>query len=313
MQNLTPYKVDLDTPQPGGRQGESPDVAFLKYNEVLDLLMGAVDYVGGQAPPNPYPYMSWIDSSTNPAVLKKRNPMNTGWVTIGDPLALALVAVANKTDTTAGRVANVGYMGLGTKDCPVVNLRDENQPAGFYSGSGAQEPGTNIPWGGTGFYGSGIVTRRGTASNGINMFIMDGHRAGHVSHNFNDNIWQMVEYLTTGNCEVITNANGTAIRFKPLGIQICISPQLTLPYSTAAWLETAWVFPVAFKSLINVQATFRGNGANQINWPEPYKAHTAYATATNSQTNVALYPPIGKQWSTNSSATGVCAVAFGTI
>ncbi|MCG3744426.1 hypothetical protein EXA18_13185 [Vibrio cincinnatiensis] len=40
MPDLSLYKVDLDTPQPNGRNGESPRAAFTKYNDALDEIGG---------------------------------------------------------------------------------------------------------------------------------------------------------------------------------------------------------------------------------------------------------------------------------
>jgi len=43
MTDFSPYKVDLDTPQPGGRKGESPRSWGTKYNSLIDELSAEID------------------------------------------------------------------------------------------------------------------------------------------------------------------------------------------------------------------------------------------------------------------------------
>ena len=85
MADLSLYKVDLDTPQPNGRNGESPRAAFTKYNDLVAQLEGGAvgNFVGSTAPTQTYALMEWIDTSTSPATIKRRNSLNTAWVSIG--------------------------------------------------------------------------------------------------------------------------------------------------------------------------------------------------------------------------------------
>lgn len=85
MTDLSLYKVDLDTPQPNGRKGESPRSAFTKYNDLVTQLEGGVvgNFISNTAPTETYALMEWIDTSTSPATIKRRNSLNTAWVTIG--------------------------------------------------------------------------------------------------------------------------------------------------------------------------------------------------------------------------------------
>ncbi len=87
MPDLSIYKVNLDTPQPDGRKGESPRVAFTKYNDLVSFLeenTGAVSsLISDVEPTETFAFMEWIDTSTTPAVIKRRNRDNTSWLTIG--------------------------------------------------------------------------------------------------------------------------------------------------------------------------------------------------------------------------------------
>ncbi|EOX1529917.1 hypothetical protein ACPD0J_001415 [Vibrio cholerae] len=87
MPDLSIYKVNLDTPQPEGRKGESPRVAFTKYNDLVSFLeenTGAVSsLISDVEPTETFAFMEWIDTSTTPAVIKRRNRDNTSWLTIG--------------------------------------------------------------------------------------------------------------------------------------------------------------------------------------------------------------------------------------
>lgn len=86
MDALELLKVDLDTLHPNpndptkNRRGESPRTAFTKYNELIEALIQRIEYIGPQAPTNPYPHQKWFDTSTNPPTQKRRNEANTGWL-----------------------------------------------------------------------------------------------------------------------------------------------------------------------------------------------------------------------------------------
>lgn len=51
------------------------------WNSVLAAIV--TNNSGTTAPATTYPYMDWIDTSSNPAVWRKRNGANNAWVTIG--------------------------------------------------------------------------------------------------------------------------------------------------------------------------------------------------------------------------------------
>ncbi|HFG1874655.1 TPA: hypothetical protein ACGF19_003648 [Vibrio cholerae] len=87
MSDLSIYKVNLDTPQPDGRKGESPRVAFTKYNDLISYLEDNIgaggSLISDLEPTETFAFMEWIDTSTTPAVIKRRNRDNTSWLTIG--------------------------------------------------------------------------------------------------------------------------------------------------------------------------------------------------------------------------------------
>ncbi|RBM25621.1 hypothetical protein [Vibrio tarriae] len=85
MPDLSLYKVDLDTPQPNGRKGESPRSAFTKYNDLIDELEGGAtgNVISSTEPAEKFARMQWVDTSVNPPLIKRRNSANSAWVTIG--------------------------------------------------------------------------------------------------------------------------------------------------------------------------------------------------------------------------------------
>ncbi|ENM3784706.1 hypothetical protein V9N53_001997 [Vibrio cholerae] len=87
MPDLSIYKVNLDTPQPDGRKGESPRVAFTKYNDLVSYLednTGAGgSLISDVEPVETFAFMEWIDTSTTPAIIKRRSRDNSSWLTIG--------------------------------------------------------------------------------------------------------------------------------------------------------------------------------------------------------------------------------------
>ncbi len=103
MPDLSIYKVNLDTPQPDGRKGESPRVAFTKYNDLISYLEDNIgaggSLISNLEPTETFAFMEWIDTSTTPAVIKRRNRDNTSWLTIGSyekPLTDFVEKVADK-------------------------------------------------------------------------------------------------------------------------------------------------------------------------------------------------------------------------
>ncbi|EOX4280325.1 hypothetical protein ACPF34_003419 [Vibrio cholerae] len=85
MPDLSLYKVDLDTPQPNGRMGESPRSAFTKYNDLVKALEGGItgSVISSTEPAEKFARMQWVDTSVNPPLIKRRNSANSAWVTIG--------------------------------------------------------------------------------------------------------------------------------------------------------------------------------------------------------------------------------------
>ncbi|MVC41396.1 hypothetical protein D6V22_06735 [Vibrio cholerae] len=85
MPDLSLYKVDLDTPQPNGRKGESPRSAFTKYNDLIDELEGGAtgNVISSTEPAEKFARMQWVDTSVTPPLIKRRNSANSAWVTIG--------------------------------------------------------------------------------------------------------------------------------------------------------------------------------------------------------------------------------------
>lgn len=113
MADLSLYKVDLDAPQPDGRRGESPRSAFTKYNDALDALRGIVEHIGNTPPPNPLPYMQWVDTSVEPAMLRRRDSDNTTWVEIVPALG-DLLTKAGNLEGLADPVTARSNLGLGS-------------------------------------------------------------------------------------------------------------------------------------------------------------------------------------------------------
>ncbi|MBJ6952879.1 hypothetical protein [Vibrio cholerae] len=85
MPDLSIYKVNLDTPQPDGRKGESPRAAFTKYNDLIDGLEGGAtgNVISSTEPAEKFARMQWVDTSVTPPLIKRRNSENNAWVTIG--------------------------------------------------------------------------------------------------------------------------------------------------------------------------------------------------------------------------------------
>ncbi|EKO3657003.1 hypothetical protein M3908_003511 [Vibrio metschnikovii] len=127
MADLSLYKVDLDTPQPNGRNGESPRAAFTKYNDLIAQLEGGAvgNFVGSTAPTQTYALMEWIDTSTSPATIKRRNSLNTAWVSIGSyDQKIGTAAGANLPDGVTELKNTVGISSSQTakpNEIPVAN------------------------------------------------------------------------------------------------------------------------------------------------------------------------------------------------
>ncbi|EGQ9188912.1 hypothetical protein O1C43_000201 [Vibrio cholerae] len=85
MPDLSIYKVNLNTPQPDGRKGESPRAAFTKYNDLVDELQNGTTgrLISEIEPSSPFALMEWVDTSLSPPLIKRRNSANSAWVTIG--------------------------------------------------------------------------------------------------------------------------------------------------------------------------------------------------------------------------------------
>ncbi|HDG1726540.1 TPA: hypothetical protein PFE81_003100 [Vibrio cholerae] len=85
MPDLSIYKVNLDTPQPDGRKGESPRAAFTKYNDLVAELQNGTTgrLISEIEPSSPFALMEWVDTSLSPPLIKRRNSANSAWVTIG--------------------------------------------------------------------------------------------------------------------------------------------------------------------------------------------------------------------------------------
>lgn len=92
MTDLSIFKVDLDTERPNPNdptkviRGDSPRTAFTKHNDMLDVLQGALRYVGETSPPNPVAGMQWGDPVTEPPTEYVRNNANTAWLLVSGPL-----------------------------------------------------------------------------------------------------------------------------------------------------------------------------------------------------------------------------------
>jgi len=105
MANVSMYKVDLNTNRPNPnnplevRKGDAPKTAFEKVNAFVDYVGERIDgatIFSNTAPSPTVAYMTWVDTSANPALLKRRRADNKTWVTIGP----AFQAFGKDTDGT---------------------------------------------------------------------------------------------------------------------------------------------------------------------------------------------------------------------
>lgn len=189
MADFDDYKVDLNTPQPGGRQGESPRVAFTKYNDALDAIADEISAAGqivsATAPQTPIPFLQWLDTAASPPLLKRRNAANDAWITIGPALQ------------TFGSAAS---------------LNVPNGQTIFGTASGANMPeGVSAFGTAAGAAVSALLTKVGNLA-GL---------AGLKQSQLNLGVIQSLagEVFNTDNCTVTENANGTSMRF-PSRIQL---------------------------------------------------------------------------------------------
>lgn len=86
------------------------NVPGAQFRSELNTLLGALntDFSGSVSPTTTAPYMTWLDTSVTPAVLKRRNAADSAWeLTGGDSLKVAL---ADTSDPTKG-AAMVGGVG----------------------------------------------------------------------------------------------------------------------------------------------------------------------------------------------------------
>ncbi len=222
MADLSLYKVDLDTPQPDGRRGESPRSAFTKYNDALDALRGVVEHIGNTPPPNPLPYMQWVDTSVESAMLRRRSADNTAWVEIGPAFqALGSAAGASLDDllTKAGNLAGLddvsmarNNLGLGSAASASLddlltkagNLAGVADPATARSNLGLGSAALRASIGTGALYGrdsilgtvsqsggvpTGAVIERGSNSNGEYVRFADGTQVVYLLEDATGRSW----------------------------------------------------------------------------------------------------------------------------
>lgn len=96
--DLSTYAVDLDTPRPDGQFGDSPRGAFIKVNGAWQAIQDYINASVGSIGPEPaatFPYMLWLDTVSDPAVMYRRNAADDAWVDLGSPFYNAEDADAN--------------------------------------------------------------------------------------------------------------------------------------------------------------------------------------------------------------------------
>lgn len=109
MIDVALYTVDLDTPRPNPfdntqvLKGDSPRMAFTKYNDLLSALHEAVVHIGPLAPSPPVAFMAWLDTGSEPPVPMRRNANNTAWEEVESSLPKA--ASVAPTLTSVGQMA----------------------------------------------------------------------------------------------------------------------------------------------------------------------------------------------------------------
>ncbi len=180
--NLDAYKVNLDTPQPEGRLGESPRAAFTKYNALIDVLESRPTAPGTTTVNN---LAQWAD-------------------TTGTALKNGPALVANKYDETPGSVLTVDYAGIGgsgTSNSAAARDYAESYSRGmwFVNDTAANRPNNQ----------NGLLVGGGMGSGGGAIFFpLDSSATTRawISHRQGSTWRPFVELFHTG--KVIPIANG---------------------------------------------------------------------------------------------------------
>lgn len=190
------YKVNLDTPQPDGRKGESPRNAFTKYNALVDALKNA--------PPAP------ASTTTN------KIPQ---WSNTTGALKDGLAVTSSNTDETVGKLMVVGDFGVGDNGISVDP--STNPGSGFYRS--AVYP---TPDGATGNYY--YLHYRWSTASGYGWELASNSNGNTLLYRalVNGTYTSPEEIIHTGNTGLIvssgSNANGNWVQFAD-GTQMCMS------------------------------------------------------------------------------------------
>lgn len=198
------YKVNLDTPQPDGRKGESPRNAFTKYNNLVEKLKN----VSGSAP---------TTTTVNNV---------PQWSTVNGDLKNGLSVTNSTRDATTGKLMRVGDFGLSYRAIDV-----SNEPAGdMYDGVSMFKWDSIVPTGAKPSYSfmMGIQVARSSASwcqllmRGSS--VTSGQRLFLITRDGDGIAPEEVEFISTANTNLVvdsgSNANGNWVQFAD-GTQIC--------------------------------------------------------------------------------------------
>lgn len=240
MPDLSLYKVDLDTPQPSGRTGESPRAAFTKYNEALE------EIEGGFVPAEAGKGLSTNDYDN--AARQRVDGMGT---------AASATLTESRSDSTLGRVSRVGDHGFGVARPLVSGLDFHELDYGDYAGSVGGV--INGPSGVT-FFGTVSVRKRfdvadrkvmkasliiglHTSRSWTTYQTVDGWTPWYLDYDQSSAVGAVSQEGGVPTGAIIqrgSNVNGEFTRFAD-GTQI-VSNRIT----TSSSVVTTWAYPVAF-------------------------------------------------------------------
>ncbi|BAS54243.1 hypothetical protein NIES2135_05070 [Leptolyngbya boryana NIES-2135] len=115
--------------------GVIDDQSFPSFRADMNSLFLALitEFSGNSQPPITYPFQRWVDTSTSPATIKRRNSGNTGWVVVGyGDTTNDGMATANNAALTGVSTAPTASAGTNTTqiaNCAFVQSAIANNPS----------------------------------------------------------------------------------------------------------------------------------------------------------------------------------------
>lgn len=202
-------------------------------------------------------------SRNNPATFSDRMDAFLAWLVTAVPEfnSLAILAnggtyhvVSSPTDTSFGRLANVGWMGLGSDSGnTIADLNDTTTPNGWWRFDGSTANNTTGSSSGQLLivrYNNGALTQ--LAVNAA-QFLLRSYSSGawgawrrvFTSGNLLSTVTLSAGVPTGGVFERGSNVNGEYARYAD-GTQICQISGISFTYSDADHLTYSWTYPAAF-------------------------------------------------------------------